>query len=159
MFKSKNKTGLFAILGLVFIIGFSVLISNLTAPEIAESENIEFKKVTFTEYEALFNEENKGLVFVYVGSPSCGYCVKIQPLLKTLEKEQQIVFNYLNITEMTQEEMGKLPSTSKTFEGQWGTPTLLAIVNGKEISNVSGYREIDELRTFVTDAKKALANE
>lgn len=162
MFRSKNKknkTGLFAILGLVFIIGFSILISNLTAPEVAEVENIEFKKVTFTEYESFFNEENKGLVFVYVGSPACGHCVRIQPLLKTLEEEQQIVFNYLNVSEMTEEEMGKFPSTSKTFEGQWGTPTLLAIVNGKEISNVSGYREIEELRTFVTNAKSALTNE
>ena len=104
MFKSKNKknkTGLFVILGLVFIIGFSILISNLTAPEVAEVENIEFKKVTFTEYESFFNEENKGLVFVYVGSPECGHCVRIQPLLKTLEEEQQELAEskiYLNLS-------------------------------------------------------------
>lgn len=167
MFKSKkgeNKTGLFVVLGLVFIIGFSMLISNLTGTNTTGTNDvnqgsIEFKSVTYAEYEKLFGETNKGLVFVYVGRPACSYCQKIQPLLKQLETEESIVFNYLNTDNMSQEEFGKISSTSPAFAGEWGTPTLLAIIDGKEHSNVNGYREIAELRTFVKTAKSAAGNE
>ena len=151
--KKKNKTGLFAIIGLVLIIGFSALVSNLTAPEETDPVNLEFKTITYTEYEALFNKDNEGLVFVYVGRPGCSYCQKIKPLLKTLEEEEGIEFNYLNTDTMTEENFNAISTTSKAFEAEWGTPTLLAILNGENVSYVDGYREIEVLRSFVTEAK------
>jgi predicted bacteriocin transport accessory protein len=156
--EKKNNTGLYAILGLVFIIGFSILVSNLTGPE--EAKLPVFKTITYAEYEQLFDDTKKGLVFVYVGRPTCSYCVKIQPLLKTLEEEENMVFNYLNTDEMTAEEINtKISTTTAAFAGEWGTPTLLAIIDGKEHSNVNGYRELEELRTFVKAAKSAIGNE
>lgn len=150
----KNKTGLFIVLGLLFIIGFSILISSLTG-----KDEIKFNNITYKEYSEFFGENKKDLVFVYVGNPNCGYCQQIQPLLGQLQTEENIVFNYLNTDTMTKEDFENVSTTSKAFEGDWGTPTLVAILNGKEHSNVGGYREIDALREFVKTAKSALKNE
>lgn len=158
MFKKiKNKTGLFAVIGLVFIIGFSALISNLTAPE--EAKEIEFKKVSYTEYEDLFDEKSKDVSFVYVGRPGCSFCVKIQPLLKTVEEEEGIIFNYLNTDTMNEDDFNSLTNTSEAFQSEWGTPTLVAIVEGKAFSYLDGYREIEDIREFVKNAKSELKNE
>lgn len=150
----KNKTSLFIVLGLIFIIGFSMLISNLTG-----KEEVSFKNINYREYSEFFGENKKGLVFVYVGRPGCSFCVQIQPLLGKLQTEENIVFNYLNTDTMTNEDFENIASTSKAFEGEWGTPTLVAIVDGKEHSNVGGFREIDDLREFVKTAKSALKDE
>ena len=150
----KNKTSLFIVLGLLFIIGFSVLVSNITG-----KEEVKFNNISYEEYHNYFGEGKTGLKFVYVGRPGCTYCVQIQPLLGQLQTEENIVFNYLNTDTMTPEDFTKLATTSKAFEGEWGTPTLLAIIDGKEHSNVGGYREIEALRTFVKTAKSALKNE
>ena len=150
----KNKTGLFIALGLAFIIGFSILISSLTG-----KEAVKFNNITYNEYAKYWGKEDGGLVFVYVGRPGCSYCVAIKPLLGQIQTEENIVFNYLNTDTMSQANFTDLATTSKTFEGEWGTPTLLAIINGKEHSNIAGYREIDDLRAFVKDAKNAMTNE
>lgn len=158
MFKNiKNKTGIFAVIGLVFIIGFSALISNLTAPE--EAKPIEFEKVSYAEYEELFDEKNEGVSFVYVGRPGCSFCVKIQPLLKTIEEEEKIIFNYLNTDTMTEDNFNSISSTSEAFQKEWGTPTLIAIVDGKAFSYLDGYREIEDIRKFVNSAKSELKDE
>ena len=159
-FVKKNKAGVSVVLGLIFIIGFSILISNLTTPEGSTiSGETNFKNISYKEYEALFEEDQKGLVFVYVGNPTCGYCQKIEPLLGALEIEESIQFNYLNTATMSPDDFNNISKTSKAFEGEWGTPTLVAIINGEEHSNVNGYREINELREFVKAAKSEMSNE
>lgn len=150
----KNKTGLFIVLGLLFVIGFSVLVSSLTG-----KEEVKFNNISYKEYADFYGEGKTGLTFVYVGKPDCGYCQQIQPLLGKLQTEEEITFNYLNTDTMSQENFEAIATTSKAFEGKWGTPTLIAIIDGKEHSNVGGYREIEDLRTFVKTAKSALKDE
>jgi len=157
----KNKTGLFMILGLLFIIGFSILISSITG-----KEEIKLKEISFDQYEELFKEGSTGLTFVYYGSPNCGWCDSIKPHLFQLEKEEKVEFKYLVADYLTLENREYMIKTTSVFDedGQkdverMGTPALIAIINGKEHSNVGGYRELEDLRTFVKNAKSALKDE
>lgn len=150
----KNKTSLFIGLALIFIIAFSIFISSMTG-----KEEIKFNNVSYQEYEKYYGENKDKLVFVYVGRPGCTYCVQIQPLLGQIQEEEKIVFNYLNTDTMSQDDINNLPKTAKAFEGKWGTPTLVAIVNGKEHSSLNGYSEIESIREFVKTAKSASENE
>ncbi len=148
--KKSNKTWLYLVIGLVIVIGFSALVSNITGPE--EEEEVKFNDVSYSEYKELFNSED--LEFVYVGREGCSYFKSTVPLLGQLQEEEKIEFNYLNTDTMTQENFTDIATTAKAFEGEWGTPTLLAILDGKAIDYVSGYKEIADLREFVQNAKE-----
>lgn len=146
MRKKKNRTGLFFIVGFAIIIGFSTLISSLLPKE----EEVVFNNITYAQYKETLESET--LKFIYVGRTDCTYCIKITPLLGKIQTEYSIVFNYLNTDTMTTENFTDISTTAEVFEGEWGTPTLLAIKNGEVISTVSGYRELSALKTFVEDA-------
>ena len=150
MSKKKNKGIIYLVLGFVFILGFSILISNLSP------KGQELNDITYSQYKDILEKE--GLHFVYLGTPHCGFCEAIEPILKRLQEEENIVFNYLNISTKTDSEYGDIESTADFFREPWGTPTLLAI-NDKEVINVvSGYREIDDLRDFIKESKGGNTN-
>jgi predicted bacteriocin transport accessory protein len=149
----KNKTGLYVVIGLVVIIIFSALVSNLTGKEEVVAET-QFNNVSYAEYKALF--EGDTLEFVYVGRAGCGYCQATVPLLVQIQEEENIVFNYLDTDTMTETDFGDISNTAEVFAGEWGTPTMLAIYNGEVVEVVSGYTEIENLRTFVENSKLAV---
>lgn len=142
----KNKTGLFIVLGLVGVILFSALVSNLTDQGFSD---------IYLEYQELFNSDE--LEFVYVGRDGCDYCQAISPLLEQLEEEEEIEFFYLNTDKMRRLDFEDIPNTADVFKEDWGTPTLLSIYDGEIVETVSGYREIEELREFVKKSKEAVS--
>lgn len=150
----KNKTSLFVILGIVAVIGFATLIGHVTAPE--DAKEVNFKDIAYSEYEKLFDENVKGLTFIYLGNERCDFCVEIVPLLGKLQEEEEIDFHYLDTYTMVEEDFESLSKTATAFQGDWGTPTLVAIVDGKEHSFVGGLKPLDELREFVKEAKEAV---
>jgi predicted bacteriocin transport accessory protein len=143
----KNKTGLFVVIGLVVIIIFSALVSNLTGKE---KEEVEFNDVSYEEYKALF--EGETLEFVYVGNEGCGYCQATVPLLGQLQEEENVVFNYLDTYTMTEDDFADIATTAEAFTGEWGTPTIIAIYDGEAIASISGYTEIENIRAFIENA-------
>lgn len=145
--KNKKNIGLYYVIGILLIIGFSVIISNITAPDV-----VKFNDITYSEYEEIIGSTD--LEFVYVGRTDCSYCQKITPLLGQLQSEENVVFNYLNTDTMGELDFEDIKSTAKVFEGEWGTPTILAIKDGKVLNTISGYKEKEELRTFVQVSKE-----
>jgi predicted bacteriocin transport accessory protein len=142
----KKKTGLFIILGLIFVIAFSALISNLTAEEEA------FNNITYSEYKKLYKSDD--LEFVYVGRPGCGACQITEPILEDSQEETDVVWNYLNTDTMSQSDFADIASTAEEFTGEWGTPTMLAIKDGKVLNSISGYRDKDVVIDFIQTSKK-----
>lgn len=145
----KNKMSIIVVFGLLFIISFSVLVSNLTGGE----ELPKLNEITYEEYASYFDETSKDLVFVYVGQPGCGACMATEPILKQLQDEEKVVFNYYDVTQLSEENRDVFIKTSKSFEEGIYTPTLIAIFNGKEVNSRVGGGSLDELRTFVVNSK------
>lgn len=82
------------------------------------------------------SSENKILV---LGQTTCGYCIKAKPILTKIADEYGITINYLNITNLSSEERGKLSKyVSYLDENEWGTPLTLIVNNGKVIDSANG---------------------
>lgn len=82
------------------------------------------------------SNENKILV---LGQTSCGYCIKAKPILNKIADEYGIEINYLNITNLSSEESGKLSKyVSYLGENEWGTPLTLIVNNGKVVDSANG---------------------
>lgn len=146
MRKKKNRAGLYFVIGLVFIIGFSVLVNNVLPKE----EEIEFNKINYSQYKELINSDDFQLV--YFGNEDCGYCAQIEPILGKIEKEYSIKVNYVDTYTLTEENLSDISTTADVFAGKWGTPTLIAIKDGEVVSTKSGYAEYDVIKQFVSAA-------
>ncbi len=152
MLKGKNanndnktlKTFMFIFLVVIIL---SIIISNITV----NNKKI-LKEINIDEYLNLFEKEEKS--YIYIGSSKCGYCQKIEPIIKQLGKELSITINYLNITNFTQSDYQKLTQSDKMFEENWGTPVLLIIEKGKVILSKIGYAEYEVIKDFLLEKNK-----
>ena len=122
-----------------------------------KAETNSFNDINYNEYKNLISSEE--IEFVYFGSPTCGYCEMIEPVLKDVQKELNFQFNYLNVNEMKEEDFGDLPKTYGLFQNPWGTPTLLAIKDGQIFNYSSGYKEKAEVLEFINESNEKEVDE
>ncbi len=82
------------------------------------------------------SSENKILV---LGQTSCGYCIKAKPILNGIADTYNIEINYLNITNLSSDQSGKLSKyISYLGEEEWGTPLTLIVKNGEVVDSANG---------------------
>ena len=127
--------------------------SNEMIPEDAVySEEAYLTFINYDEYEELIAESKKQIVVV--GQTTCSHCIAIKPALNSVAEDYDLTINYLNITEMTEEESNKFTDSLKTIEyndpdfvesGSFGTPLTLIIENGKVVNYISGARTKSQL--------------
>jgi len=66
-----------------------------------------------------------------------------------LEKDYDIEFKTLNISGLSTKELSDLRNSNTAFEDDWESPMLITIKDGKEVSNIKGYKEYQVLKKFV----------
>lgn len=116
----------------------------------SKEENITF--IDYKKYEKLIS--NKDTHIIVVGQTTCGHCIAIKPALNSVAGDYDVTINYLNLTEMSEEESDLFFESLKTIEyndeefledGSFGTPLTLIVKNGKVSSYISGQRTISQL--------------
>ena len=134
--------------------------SNELLPEDAvysKEANLTF--IDMDEYEDIVEE--KGTHVVVIGQTTCSHCIAIKPALNKVAGEYDLTINYLNLTEMSEEEYNDFEESLKEIEyndpdfvekGEFGTPLTLIIENGKVKDYISGQRTNSQL---VREFKKA----
>ena len=86
-------------------------------------------------------KENTILV---IGQTSCSYCMKAKPILNQVADDNNITVNYLNITNLSDEEKTKFnDSLDYLKDNEWGTPLTLIINDGKVIDSANGLLDYD----------------
>lgn len=127
--------------------------SNEMIPEDAvysEEANLTF--VDYEDYEKIVN--NGGAQIVVVGQTTCSHCIAIKPALNSVAGEYNLTINYLNLTEMSEDEYNSFSESLKEIEyndpdfvesGSFGTPLTLIIENGKVKDYISGERTKSQL--------------
>ena len=127
--------------------------SNELLPEDAvysKEANLTF--IDLDEYEDLVEE--KGVHVVVIGQTTCSHCIAIKPALNKVAGEYDLTINYLNLTEMDEEEYNDFEESLKEIEyndpaflekGEFGTPLTLIIENGKVKDYISGQRTNSQL--------------
>ena len=134
--------------------------SNELLPEDAvysKEANLTF--IDIDEYKDLVEE--KGIHVVVIGQTTCSHCIAIKPALNKVAGEYDLTINYLNLTEMSEDEYNDFEESLKEIEynepnfvedGSFGTPLTLIIENGKVKDYISGQRTNSQL---VREFKKA----
>lgn len=108
--------------------------------------------VDYEEYEELINSKDTNIIVV--GQTSCPHCQAIKPALNSVAEDYDITINYLNLTDISEDENGSFFDSLKTIgyddkefleEGSIGTPLTLIVKNGKVSSYFSGEKTTSQL--------------
>lgn len=117
--------------------------------------------LTFIDYNDYEDLIEKGTHVVVIGQTTCSHCIAIKPALNKVAGEYDLIINYLNLTEMTEDEYTNFSESLRDIEyndpdfvedGSFGTPLTLIIENGKVKDYISGERTKSQL---VREFKKA----
>ena len=98
---------------------------------------------------ATFNEiyEKDGMEVILFASPSCKWCKKFVPILDEIAKENDFEYNYLDVTQLFQEDLEKIYEKLDIKYG--GIPHLVVVENKKVLVDKIGAQEKDEAIEFL----------
>lgn len=108
--------------------------------------------VDYDEYKSLIKEDKTHIIVV--GQTTCSHCIAIKPALNSVAEDYDLTINYLNLTDLTEEESEGFFSSLEKIEyndpdflkdGSFGTPLTLIVENGKVVDYISGQRTISQL--------------
>ena len=112
----------------------------------------EYVQITLDEYLDIIKKDGYHLMFI--GSDSCSYCDMFKESINESLKDNNYNVYYLNIQDVSQEEVSKLYETDSYFtEEEWGTPLTFLYKDGKRIDVLNGYVETSELNKFLKENK------
>lgn len=97
---------------------------------------------------------------VVVGEAGCEYCIAIKPILNNISKAYKIDINYLDVSDMKQDELkdffDKLPDLGYDNDnlknnGTFSMPTMLLIKDGKIISYLEEVKSLEEYVSYLKE--------
>lgn len=111
-----------------------------------------FEEITVKQYIELAKEDIEH--FIYIGRPTCSYCVQSEPWSKRIIKEMEKTLYYVNIDEETETDLKLLEETTNgIYKGS--TPLFLITKNNKIVKYKEGAGTYTALKEFFngTDGK------
>ncbi len=146
----KNKKNLGTIVAIsifVIVVICSMLITEKLAPK-DDYADVEFADITVEEFKEVFNEEEEK--FIYIGRPTCPYCVESEPWSKRISKDMDKEIYYINTDEQTNNALVELAEiTDGVYSG--ATPLFLIVENGEIIDYLEGAGSYENLKSFFTN--------
>lgn len=106
------------------------------------------RSITYETFEKSI--DNKESMIVEVMQDGCSHCEAFEPVFSKFAKDNNITYVRLNLTNITDSDYEKLSTTY----GVEGTPTVLFIKNGKELSDyrISGEVPREKLEEIFKNA-------
>lgn len=101
--------------------------------------------IDYEEYKELINKSEKTVIAI--GQTGCSHCIATKPVLNRIAKKYNIRINYLNLTNLTEEDNNNLITGLKDLNyndsdyienGSIGTPLTLVIEDGKVLNYING---------------------
>lgn len=106
------------------------------------NEKLLLNYVDYSGYKKLLKSESSSIIVI--GQTSCQYCIKAKPILNQVSKDKNVKINYLNITELSDEDREKFnDSLDYLKDNEWGTPLTLIVKGGKVIDSANGLLDYD----------------
>ncbi len=101
-------------------------------------ENLTF--IDFNRYKELVSEDT--LNVIVIGQTTCSHCIAVKPVLSRVAGNNNITINYLNLTEMSQDEQSELIENLKSIgyadADNLGTPFTLITKNNHLEGSIEG---------------------
>lgn len=113
-------------------------------------EDITF--INYDEYKELIGAQDPNVIVI--GQTGCSHCTSFKPAINAVADNYDITINYLNLTEMTEDESNSFFESLKDLEyndpdfvekGSFGTPLTIIVENGKITNYISGARTTSQL--------------
>ena len=108
--------------------------------------------IDYNKYAELIKDSDEHIIVI--GQTGCSHCIAIKPALNSVAEDYDLTINYLNMTEMMEDEEQNFYESLKTIEyndeeylnsGSFGTPLILIVENGKVTHYISGSRTTSQL--------------
>ena len=145
------------ILAIVYIVIIAVLISVGVSYKVKEQpviseetvtlEEAGFKNISVKEFNKILNSKKKSIVLV--ARPTCMYCEKFAPVLKEAKDKMNLKINYIDTDEFGEDDWYEFTSSLEFLQGEWGTPLLMIVQDGKLVDKNNGYVEYHDLEKFL----------
>ena len=109
-----------------------------------------FNEITYSNYLEKIDSNEPFLVVIV--KDGCGYCEMYEPILKEVADEYNLPINYINLTNLSEEEYNDLAQSNAYWKkNQWGTPTTLFMLGDSVIDSIGGYVDKDKFVDFVKE--------
>lgn len=109
-----------------------------------------FNEITYSNYLEKIDSNEPFLVVIV--KDGCGYCEMYEPILKEVADEYNLPINYINLTNLSEEEYNNLAQSNAYLKkNQWGTPTTLFMLGDSVIDSIGGYADKDKFVDFVKE--------
>lgn len=109
-----------------------------------------FNEITYSNYLEKIDSNEPFLVVIV--KDGCGYCEMYEPILKEVADEYNLPINYINLTNLSEEEYNDLAQSNAYLKkNQWGTPTTLFMLGDSVIDSIGGYVDKDKFVDFVKE--------
>lgn len=118
--------------------------------------------LTFINYEEFKELKKNGTHVLVLGSATCDFCKAARPTLSNISKAYKIPIHYISLSYLTKEEVSKFSNDLKDMEykdekfvstGNFPTPSLLVIKDGKVVSYLSGYQDSPDYVKYLKEQK------
>lgn len=152
--KKINKKVLFFTVFVVLLTLVVVLFLLFIKNSNEDTESISFENIVFDEYIELY--KSKELQFIYLYHDSCVNCDNYEVNLNKLETEFDIKIKKFDYSDLNEDELASLSSSSASLSSDIDVPMLLSIKDGDEINSISGIKEYSALKNFVNSSKNPL---
>ncbi len=122
----------------------------LSATTENDEDNLEesgIKSISFTEYLSLLDNPEKNLI--YIGSNECPHCEKVEPIYQQIALDYNLIFYYLNLDDLKNEERQSFYQTNEIFNKEWGTPLLMVYKNKSLIDYYMGEGDYETISDFI----------
>lgn len=102
-----------------------------------DSEELLVNYISYDEYEELLESEDAEVLVI--GQTTCSYCIKAKPILNQIVVDEDVEINYLNITDLSEEDINEFSTSLEYLEtNDWGTPLTLIVSEGEIIDAANG---------------------
>ena len=109
-------------------------------------------QITYDEYKTMV--DNGDAFIVVIERDGCSYCTMYMPIVEEVAKEKKIPLYFIDIADLSSEEMNKLETTNdylRKNSSKWGTPTTLFMLGDRVLDTIGGYVEKESVLSFIKD--------
>jgi predicted bacteriocin transport accessory protein len=127
----KEKISIITLIGAALILILSFILGEMRAVKVeAVDKNqhavSEVKTISVADYLELFKSSEKSII--YIGDPGCGACQQINPVLDSIINQYDVVINFVNLSNLQNEEGEALYNSHEFLRGgEWGIPLILVV--------------------------------
>lgn len=106
-------------------------------------------QITYAQYEEKVKSGDSFIVVIE--REGCSYCTMYMPIVEEVAKEKKIPLYYIDIADITKEELTMLSTTNKYLKRnpKWGTPTTLFMRGDRVLDAIDAYVEKDSVLSFL----------